>query len=86
MFPVARALLRGCFRPGREHVVVHRDDHRNENDRVVEQVQLDARNPQLREAGRHGPSCQVIAGRLLEDEQQMLDMMKELNGEGDGPE
>ena len=38
---------------GWEHVVVHRDHHRDEHDRVVEEVQLDARDPQLHDARRH---------------------------------
>jgi hypothetical protein len=31
-------------------VQVHRDDHRGEDDRVVEQVQLDARDDELDDA------------------------------------
>ena len=52
--PRARALVPSSLRR-REHVVVHRDDHRDEDDGVVEQVQFDARHPQLHEAGRHRP-------------------------------
>ena len=46
-----------------EHVVVHRDHHRDEDDRVVEEMQLDAWNPELDDARRHRPTEEVVAER-----------------------
>ena len=72
--------------PGRrEQVVVHRDHHRNEDDRVVEEMQLDARHPQLQQAGRHRPAQQVLAENRLPLQQRVLDVMEELNPERQHP-
>ena len=38
---------------GREHVVVHRNHHGDEHDRVVEEVELDPREKQLQHAARY---------------------------------
>ena len=74
-----------CLFGGREHVEVHRHDHRDEHDGVVEQVQLDARHPELHEAGRHRPIEQVLPEQILGLQQQVLDVMEELDRERDRP-
>src|SRR4029434_4578983 len=79
VLPIARALLSPGVLLRWEHVVVHRNDHRDEDDGVVEQMELDARNPDLHEARRHRPSAQVVARRGLDDEEQVLDVMEELD-------
>src|SRR5262245_53679780 len=76
VFPIARALLSPGVRRRWEHVVVHRNDHRDEDDGVVEQVELDAWHPHLHQARRHWPSTKVVARRGLDDEEQVLDVME----------
>ena len=83
--PRTRALLLPCRGRRREHVVIHRDHHRDEDDRVVEEVQLDARHPQLQDARRHRPAEQVLAEQVLPLQQEVLDVMKELDRQRDGP-
>jgi hypothetical protein len=64
---------------------VHGDDHRQEHHRVVEQVQLDAGQDQLQDAGRHGLAGQEVAGLRLQQQQQVLDVVPELDAERDHP-
>src|SRR4051794_12671424 len=45
--PFATADRKTFFSLGRKHVVVHADHHRDENDRVVEKVEFDARIEKL---------------------------------------
>ena len=66
-------------------MVVHPDHHWNENNRVVEEVQLDAWQPQLENAGGHGTAEQVMANRRLNDQQQVFDVMPELDAQRDRP-
>jgi len=63
----------------REEVAVHADCHRNEHDGVVEQVQLDLREPDLRDAGRDGSAEEVVMRESLVEQQPMLDVMPELD-------
>ena len=69
----------------RKHVVVHRDHHRDEDDGVVEEVQLDARHPQLHDAGRHRPAEEVVAEQGLQLQQQVLEVVEELDPQRDRP-
>ena len=66
-------------------MVIHRDDHRNEHDCVVEEVQFDARHPHLHDARRHGSSAEVIASGGLRIQQEMFEVVEELNRERDCP-
>lgn len=68
----------GLFTLRREHVEVHAQHHRDEDDRVVKQVQLDAGNPQLHETYWHGRAKQVVSEDGLRLQQRMLDMVPEL--------
>ena len=63
----------------REHVVIHPHDHGNENNRVVEEMKLDARNPELHEARRHRAAEEVGAENHLHLQQQVFEMVEELN-------
>src|SRR5207249_2760035 len=64
-----------------EQVIVHRHHHRDEHHAVVEQVQLEPREPQLHDArGNRGPE-QRPAGDDLALEQRVLDVMPELDHE-----
>src|SRR5215207_572834 len=56
----------------------HRHHHRDEHDRVVEQVQLHPRDQQLHDAGRLRRAGQRGAGERLQQKQQMLDVVPEL--------
>ena len=69
----------------REQVVVHRDHHRDEDDGVVEEVQLDARHPQLHDARRHRAAEEVVADDRLHLQQAVLDVVEELDPERDRP-
>jgi archaeosine synthase beta-subunit len=66
-------------------MVVHADHHRNEYDRVVEEMQFDAWEPQLQNARRNRPSEQVVPDRRLNNQQQVFDVMPELNAERNRP-
>src|SRR5580700_1913376 len=66
---------------GRKHVIVHANDHGDEDDRVVEEVELDAGKEELQNAARHGLSPEVVMNRRLQDEQEVLDVMPELDHE-----
>src|SRR5580658_10560186 len=83
--PFAGAYRAPPFCRGREHVVVHPDYHRNKNDRVIEQVQLDARNHQLQHAERDRFPPEIMVHGGLRNQQQMLDMVPELDHQGDRP-
>ena len=61
------------------------DHHRDEHDGVVEEVQLDARHPQLDDARRHRPAEQVLSEQVLALQQEVLDVVEELDRERDRP-
>src|SRR5215470_15016097 len=74
----------------RAPVQVHGVHHRHEDDRIVEQVQLYAREEHLGDAGGHGPAEQVMVGLCLNKQQQVLEVMPELDAQryvppGPGP-
>ena len=62
-------------------VVVHRNDHGNEHERVVHQMQLDPGNPDLPNARRHLSTKEVMVRVGLVEEQEMLEVMPELDPE-----
>src|SRR5690606_13030666 len=70
---------------GWEQVVVHPNDHRNEYQRVVNQVQLDAGDEKLSETHWHRAVCQVHTHDRLPLQEAVLDVMPELDPEGDHP-
>src|ERR1051325_2281121 len=63
------------------HVVIHRNDHRDEHDGVVEQVQLDAREPDLSDARRDLAAKPEVMGVGLVEQNEMLEVVPELNNE-----
>src|SRR5271163_1352783 len=70
---------------GREHVIVHRDHHGNEDDRVVEEMEFDSREKKLQDATRYRLMPEIVVRCGLPDQQKMLDVMPELDPEGDHP-
>src|SRR5271166_6331829 len=70
---------------GGKHVVVHRDDHGDEYNRIVEKMQFYAREYQLQDTARHRLAPEVVMSRGLPDQQEMLDVMPELDYQGHGP-
>src|SRR5882762_7786517 len=72
------ALRFGCT--GKE-VIVHADDHRHEDDRVVREVQLEPRNEKLNDGGRDRRAEQRVTSDNLPLQQRMLDVMPELDHE-----
>src|SRR5438477_12489088 len=81
------ARARGFRRLARRriHVIVHRHHHRNEYDRVVEQMQLDSWNPDLADTRRDfAAEPEVMRLRLIE-QNEMLEVVPELNPESDHP-
>ena len=62
MLPVAR------FSPGRKHVVVHPDHHRNEDYGVIEEVKFHARKEELQYAERHRLAHEIMVERSLSDQ------------------
>src|SRR5215471_2767146 len=69
----------------RKQMVVHPDYHRDKDDRVVEQVELDAWNPELDQTGRNRPPEEVVTGRGLRDQQEVFDVVEELDRERSRP-
>src|SRR5580704_4400285 len=70
---------------GRKHVVIHRDHHRDEHDRVVEEMQLNPGENQLQDAARYRLTPEIMVSRSLPDQQKMLDVMPELNPKRNHP-
>jgi hypothetical protein len=68
-----------------EEVVIRRDDHRDKDDGVVEQMQLESREPELYDARRRGGPEQGAAREGLALEQCVLDVMPELDDERGEP-
>src|SRR5258708_16279152 len=62
-----------------EHVVVHRDDHGNEYDRIVEKMQFHPREDQLQNTARHWPAPEIVVRRGLRNQQEMFDVVPELD-------
>src|SRR6476646_4637394 len=83
--PRARAPRTNRFGRWWEHVVVHRNHHRDEHDGVVEQMELDARDPVLDEARRHRTAEKIVSGDRLNLQQQVLEVMEELNTQRNCP-
>src|SRR5450759_1274359 len=81
----ASAHGRHCLPRWRIHVIVHPDHHRNEYQHVVDEVQLDPRNPDLADACRHGATKPESLRLRLIKQNKMLDMMPELDPEGHHP-
>jgi len=78
----------GCFfflPLGREHVVIHRDHHGDEHDRVVEEMKLDPRKKKLEDAARFRLMPEIVVRHRLPDQQEVLDVMPELDPERDHP-
>src|SRR5579871_1231902 len=69
----------------RKHVVVHSHHHRDEDDRVIEKVKLDTGDPKLRETGGNRGMKPIMTGDRLVLQNTVLDVMPELNPEGDHP-
>src|ERR1051326_7928309 len=70
---------------GRVQMIVHPHRHRDENDRIVDEVQLDPRNPDLTDARRDRAAKEVMVRVRLIEQQRVLEMMPELDPEGDHP-
>src|ERR1700722_10100987 len=69
----------------RKHVVVHRNHHGNEDDRIVKKMQFDARENHLENAEWNRFAPKIVMSRGLPDQQKMLNVMPELNPESDHP-
>jgi len=67
------------------HVIVHRDNHRDEYERVVDKVQLDSRNPDLTDTGWNVSTKPVAMCLRLIKQDEMLEVMPELNPERNHP-
>src|SRR5262249_53672674 len=68
-----------ALRRSETEVVGHRDDHRQEDDGVIEQVQLDAGHEDLYQRHGLGPATEVIPRHGLGEEQGMLDQVPALD-------
>src|SRR5690606_31605587 len=74
-----------CLLRGREHMVIDPDDHRDEDQRVVDEVELHARDEELRDADRDGRVEEVLPDQCLALQKRVLDVVPELDAEGDHP-
>src|SRR5207249_10293016 len=80
----ATARARGFWRT-REQMVVHADHHRHEDQRVVDEMQLEPRNEQLNDARGLRGAEQRMAGDDLPLQQGVLDVMPELDDQSSNP-
>ena len=85
VLPIARALLSPGVRHPWKHVVVHRNDHRNEYERVVDEMQLDPWNPDLTDARRHRAPEPVLMRLRLVKQDEVLEVVPELDPESGHP-
>ena len=69
----------------RKHVVVHADNHRNENDRVIEEVKFYTGNIKLDETHRNRRAPKVLADEDLSLQDRVFYVVPELDAEGDHP-
>src|SRR3954471_4393441 len=74
-----------CIACGRIYVIVHSDYHRNEDDGVVEQMKLDAREPDLSNARRHLSAEPEVMSVGLVEQDEMLEVVPDLNPERNHP-
>src|SRR5215510_10747016 len=65
LIPGARTSMRLGFALRREHVVVHADDHRDENYGVVEKMQLNPGNPKLYDTSGNRRTEKIMPGNRL---------------------
>jgi hypothetical protein len=81
------ATRRNLFALWWKQMVVHRDHHRNEHHRVVEEVNLHSklRKQRLQETHGHGRAKPEVMCQRLPLQNRVLDVMPELNHEGDSP-
>lgn len=82
--PLAGAVRRR-FTRWREHVIVHADHHRDEHDRVIEQVQFYTRENQLQEAYGHRGMKPILVSERLILQYSVLNVMPELNHQRNCP-
>src|SRR5579864_1690983 len=73
--PLARASRVPLFTHWRKHVVIHSDNHRNEHDRVVKEVEFNPRKNQLQDAARHRLTPEIVVKGRLPDQQEMLNVV-----------
>ena len=66
-------------------VIVHGYHHRDEYKRIVNEMQLDTRDPDLADARRHRAAEPVLMRLRLVKENEVLEVMPELNPERDHP-
>ena len=85
MPPLTGAAHVSRFGLWREHVIVHADQHGDEHNRVVEQVQLYAREHQLQNAEGHGLMPKIVVRRSLVNQQNVLNVMPELDRQRNRP-
>ena len=81
----AAALRRRGFGLAREQVIEHRHHHGHKDHGVVDEMQLEPRNHELRDARGRGSAKQVLAGNGLKLQQRVLDVMPELDHERGEP-
>src|SRR5437868_13528963 len=74
-----------CIACRRIYVIVHRDYHRNENDGVIEQMKLDAREPDLSNARRNLSAEPEVMSVGLVELDEMLEVVPDLNPERHHP-
>ena len=72
----------GRLAGGGIQVVVHPQQHGDEDDGVVEEVQLHARDPDLADAHGHGAAEEEVFRRGLVEQERVLEMVPELDAEG----
>ena len=61
-------------------MIHHGDDHRNKDDGIVEEVQLDTRDHQLKNAGPNRRTKEVDSNQGLSQQQGVLEKVPDLNG------
>src|ERR1700730_18574836 len=65
-----------------EHVVVHRDDHGDEYDRIVKKMQFHAWEDQLQNTARHWLAPEIVVGRGLAGQDEGGDLVAAVGQQG----
>jgi hypothetical protein len=66
-------------------VIVHGDDHGNENDRVIEEMQFNPGKEELEHVEGHWLAHEIVMQRGLANQEEVLNMVPELDPERDHP-
>src|SRR5580698_7729524 len=68
-----------------KHVVIHGDNHGDEHDGVIEEMQLNPRKYELQDTARNRLAPKVVVKHGLPEQEQVFDVMPELDHKRNSP-